>query len=152
MDTWRNGCFGKMDDKEDNTTPPPSQNGCSLKKILQIILAAKWRLRHSSTSSMASASPKQHRRPLPSLLYKSLYTNYTYLSRTETKRRGSDNLQSELERRRKKVLWIRISFKSGSPFRDNKYYSDPSSNGGHRTVYHNPRAKPLFRPRVCLSG
>ena len=44
------------------TKPPPSHNGYSSKNFLQIILAAKWLVRHSSTS------PKQQRRPLPSLL------------------------------------------------------------------------------------
>ena len=59
MDTWRNGSFRKLDDL------PPTQNGCFFPKtFLQIILAAKWLVQHSSTST----SPKQPGRPLPSLL------------------------------------------------------------------------------------
>ena len=44
------------------TKPPPSQNGCSSKSFLQIILTAKWLVRHSIPS------PNQQRRPLISLL------------------------------------------------------------------------------------
>ena len=48
--TWRNRCFRKVK-----------------KTFVQIILAAKWLVRH------ASMSPKQQQRPLPSLLYKSFF-------------------------------------------------------------------------------
>ena len=58
----RNGCFGKMDDHPVHTKPPPYQDGYSSKKVVHIILAAKWLVRHSSTS------PNQQRRHLPSLL------------------------------------------------------------------------------------
>ena len=47
-----------------HTKPPPSQNGCSSKTFLQIILAVMWLVRHTRMSM----SPKQQRRPLPSLL------------------------------------------------------------------------------------
>ena len=43
------------------TKPPPPKEGCSSKKCLQIILAAKWLVWHLSTF------PNQQRRPLPSL-------------------------------------------------------------------------------------
>ena len=62
--TWRNGCFGKMDDLPVPTTTnhhPPKMDVLS-KIFLQIFLAAKWLVQHSSTS------PKQQQRPLPSLL------------------------------------------------------------------------------------
>ena len=69
MDTLRNGCFGKMDDLPVHTTA----NHHALKMddlqqtFLQIILAAKLLVRHSSTS------PKQQLWPLPPLLYKSFF-------------------------------------------------------------------------------
>ena len=52
MDTWRNGCFGKMDDLPDNTTPThnPPKMDILPKSCLQIILAAKWLVWHSSNS------------------------------------------------------------------------------------------------------
>ena len=63
-DAWQNGCFRKMDDHLVHTTPnhhPPKMDVLP-KTFLQIILASKWLVWHSSTS------PKQQWRPLPSLL------------------------------------------------------------------------------------
>ena len=63
-DAWQNGRFTKMDDNLVHTPPkhqPPKMDVLP-NKILQIILAAKWLVQHSSTS------PKQQRRPLYSLL------------------------------------------------------------------------------------
>ena len=51
------------------TKPTPNQNECSPKTFVQIILAAKWLVLHSSTT------PKQQRRPFPFLL--SLYFLYS---------------------------------------------------------------------------
>ena len=71
-DTWRNGCFGKMDDLPVPTTTnhhPPKMDVLS-KIFLQIFLAAKWLVQHSSTS------PKQQQRPLPSLLSNSSSMSY----------------------------------------------------------------------------
>ena len=62
--TWRNECFERMDDQQAHTTlnhHPPKMDVLQ-KTFLQIILAAKWLVRHSRTS------PKHQRRPLPSLL------------------------------------------------------------------------------------
>ena len=69
MDTWRNGCFEKMADHPVHTTlnHHPSKIDVLPKTFLQIILAVKWLVRHSSTS------PNQQRRPVPSLLYLSLF-------------------------------------------------------------------------------
>ena len=63
-DAWQNGRFIKMFDHPFHTTPnhhPPKMDVLQ-KTFLQIILAAKWLVRHSSTS------PNQQRRPLPYLL------------------------------------------------------------------------------------
>ena len=64
-DAWQNGCFRKMDDPLVNTTPNhhPLKMDVLPKTFLQIILVAKWLVRHSS------ASPKKQRRPLPSLFF-----------------------------------------------------------------------------------
>ena len=92
MDTWRNSCFGKMDDLPIHATsnhhllkmdvPPdnwmifqftphhPPKMDVFPKTFLQIILAAKWLVQHSSTS------PKQQRRPLLSRLYKSFFSGW----------------------------------------------------------------------------
>ena len=67
LDIWRNRCFEKMDDLSVLTKPNPLKMDVFPKHFLQIILAAKWLMQHSSTS------PKQQRRPLPSLLYKSFF-------------------------------------------------------------------------------
>ena len=53
------------------TKPPPSQNGCSPKTFLQMILDAKWLVQHSGTS------PKQQQWPLPSLLSDSFFQIYS---------------------------------------------------------------------------
>ena len=61
-DDWQNGCFRKMDDHLVHTSPnyhPPKMDVLS-KTLLQIV--ANWLERHSIPS------PKQQRRPLPSLL------------------------------------------------------------------------------------
>ena len=58
--TWRNGCLEKLDDHPLHTIPnhaPSYQNGCSPKHFCPI------------------TSPKEQRRPLPSLL---LYTSFFY--------------------------------------------------------------------------
>ena len=62
--TWRNGCFGKMDDHPVHTIPNrhPTKMDVLPKTIVQIILGAKWLVRHSN------ASPIQQRRPLSPLL------------------------------------------------------------------------------------
>ena len=70
--TWRNGCFEKMDDHPFHMTCSipnhhPTKMDVLPKFFVQIILAAKWLVRHSSTS------PKQQRRPLPSLLSLSFF-------------------------------------------------------------------------------
>ena len=69
MATWRNGCFGKKDDHPVLTIPNrnPTQRDVLPKTFVQIILAAKWLVRHLSTS------PHQQRRPLPSLLSLSFF-------------------------------------------------------------------------------
>ena len=64
MNAWQNGCFRKMDDHLVHATPnnrPPKLDNLP-KTFLQIILAAKQLVRHSSTS------PKQQRGPLPTPL------------------------------------------------------------------------------------
>ena len=50
-DTWRNGCFRKMDDHPVHATPNlhPSKMDVLQKTFLQIILAAKLLVRHSIT-------------------------------------------------------------------------------------------------------
>ena len=60
-DALQNGCFRKMDDHLVHHSP---KMDVLPKTFLQIILAAKQLVRHSSTS------PKQQRRSLPSLLCK----------------------------------------------------------------------------------
>ena len=60
---WKNG----WSSGSHHTKPPPYQNGCSPKTLAQIIITAKWFVRHSSTS------PNQQRRPLPSLLSLSFF-------------------------------------------------------------------------------
>ena len=75
-----NGCFGKMDDHPDHTTPnhhPPKMDGLP-KTFLKIILAAKCLVRHSSTC------PNQQRWHLPVslfliLFYADIPVIYTYL-------------------------------------------------------------------------
>ena len=54
--------------------PPPFQNGSSSKNISSNHFAAKRLARHSNTS------PKQQRRPLPSLLSDSSFLLFTYLT------------------------------------------------------------------------
>ena len=69
MATWWNGCIEKMAHRQVHTTPnhhPPELDFLP-KTCLQINLAAKWLVLHSSTS------PNQQRRPLPSLLYLSFF-------------------------------------------------------------------------------
>ena len=64
-----NGCFGKMDDHPDHTTPnhhPPKMDVLP-KTFLRIILAAKGLVRHSSTC------PKQQRWHLPFSLFLILF-------------------------------------------------------------------------------
>ena len=75
MDTGRNGCFGKIDDHLVYTTPNylPYKTDVLTKTFLQIILAAKWLVRHSTPS------PKQQRRPLPSLMSDSSPIHVKYL-------------------------------------------------------------------------
>ena len=63
MDTCRNECFIQMDDHPVHTTP----NHPKIITFLQIVLAAKWIVRHSTTYlGTVCISPKQHRRPVPS--------------------------------------------------------------------------------------
>ena len=64
MNTWGNGCFGKMDDLPAHTTPNHHLAKMDVfpKTFIKIILSAKWLARHSSTS------PTHQRWPLPSLL------------------------------------------------------------------------------------
>ena len=59
--TWRNGCFQNMVHTTPNCTTLPKWMFFQ-EAFLQIILTVKWIVRHSSMS------PKQQRRPLPSLL------------------------------------------------------------------------------------
>ena len=49
MDTFRNGCLGKMDDYPVHITPNHHslKMDVLLKTFLKIILAGKWLLRHS---------------------------------------------------------------------------------------------------------
>ena len=62
--SWRNGCFKKMAVSHHTKPPPyPPKIDVLPKTFLKIILADKLQVWHSSTS------PKQQRRPLPSLLY-----------------------------------------------------------------------------------
>ena len=83
---WRNGLIekekwtlGRLDASEQwddlpvHTTPKHHHSKMDVlpKTFLQIILAAKWLVGHSSTS------PKQQRRPLPSLLYNSFFYDHT---------------------------------------------------------------------------
>ena len=74
MNTWQNGCFGKIEDLPIHTTPSHHNPKMDVlpKTFPQIILAAKCLVRHSSTS------PSQQRRPLPSLLsnFSSIVTVY----------------------------------------------------------------------------
>ena len=69
MATWRNGCLGQMDDPPVHTIQNhhPTKMDVLPKTLVQIILAAKWLVQHSSMS------PKQNRRPLPSLLSLSFF-------------------------------------------------------------------------------
>ena len=48
MATWRNGCFEKMDNHPIHTTenPHPTKMDVLPKTFLQIILSAKWLVRH----------------------------------------------------------------------------------------------------------
>ena len=52
MDIWRNECVRKMDDLPDHTTTNnhPLKMDVRPTTFLQIILAAKWIVRHASTS------------------------------------------------------------------------------------------------------
>ena len=64
-DTWQSGCFRKqMIIASQHNKPPPFQKKMNVlpKTFVQIILAANWLVWHSIPS------PKQQRRPLPSLL------------------------------------------------------------------------------------
>ena len=74
-DTWRNGRFRSS--RLHHTNPPPSKMDVLPKTFLQIILAVKWLVRHSST---VHTSPKEQRRPLPSLLF---YSSSIQLPRGE---------------------------------------------------------------------
>ena len=58
---WRNGCLEKMDDLRfiPYAKPPPTKMDVLPKTVLQIILDAKWLVRHLSPSL------NQQRRPLP---------------------------------------------------------------------------------------
>ena len=69
MDTWRKGCFGKIDDLPVHTAPNHQLPKMDVlpKTVLQIIHADKWLVWHSSTSL------KQQQRPLLSLLYKPFF-------------------------------------------------------------------------------
>ena len=67
--SWQHGCFENMDDLPVHTIPShhtTKMDGLP-KTFVQIILAAKWLGRHSSTSH------KQQRRPMPSLLSLSFF-------------------------------------------------------------------------------
>ena len=66
MDTWQNGCMGKLDNPPVHTTPNhhPTKMDILPKAFFQIILVGNWLGRHPRTSS----SPNQQRRPLSSLL------------------------------------------------------------------------------------
>ena len=48
--TWWKGCFGKMDDNPVHTIPNqhPTIRDVLLKTFVQIIIAVKWLVRHSS--------------------------------------------------------------------------------------------------------
>ena len=76
MATWWNGCFEKMDDHSVHTIPNPHPSKMDVlpKTFIQIILATKWLVRHSSRSS------KQQRRPFTSLQYKSFFNECPSLS------------------------------------------------------------------------
>ena len=69
MNTWQNGCFGKMNDHPVHNTQNhhPPKIDVLPKTVLQIIIAAKKLVRHSSTRLF----PKQQPQPLPSLLFDS---------------------------------------------------------------------------------
>ena len=56
--TCRNGCFEKMDDYPFHTIPNqyPTKVDVLPKTFVQIFLAAKWLLRHSSTSPQTTAT------------------------------------------------------------------------------------------------
>ena len=71
--TWRNGSFGKLNDHLVLTKPNHQHSKMDVlpKTFVQIILAAKWLVRHSSTS------PNQQRRPLSSLLSLSFFYSMT---------------------------------------------------------------------------
>ena len=68
--TGRNGCFYKMDDQPVHTTPNHHAPKVVVlpKTFLQIILDAKWLLRHSSTS---------HQPPATTLTFPSLLSSST---------------------------------------------------------------------------
>ena len=53
-DTWRNGRFRSS--RLHHTNPPPSKMDVLPKTFLQIILAVKWLVRHSSTVHSANSS------------------------------------------------------------------------------------------------
>ena len=56
--TWRNGCFGKMDNHLVHTIPNYYSKKMDIlpKTLAQIILAAKWLVRHSSMSPQPTAT------------------------------------------------------------------------------------------------
>ena len=54
-DAWQNGCFRKMYDHLVHTIPNPKMD-FHAKTFLQIILAAKWLVWHSSTSPQTAAT------------------------------------------------------------------------------------------------
>ena len=87
-DAWQNGYFRKMDDHRVHTTPnphPPKMDFLS-KTFLQIILAAKWLVQHSSMSH------KQQRRSLPTLLsVSSSIMDCTYTQATSLQRQPPSN-------------------------------------------------------------
>ena len=58
MYAWQNGCFRKINDHLVHTTPNqhPSKIDVLSKSFLQVILAAKWLVRHSSTVHSANSS------------------------------------------------------------------------------------------------
>ena len=86
-DAWQNGYFRKIDDHRVHTTPnphPPKLDFLS-KTFLQIILAAKWLVQHSSMSH------KQQRRSLPTLLSVSSSMDCTYTQATSLQRQPPSN-------------------------------------------------------------
>ena len=58
MATWRNGCFEKMDNHPIHTTenPHPTKMDVLPKTFLQIILSAKWLVRHFKYNPKSAAT------------------------------------------------------------------------------------------------